>query len=63
MNGWVSVGKSDNRIIEVPVQDTRTKEIIAVLSTQINKIISKYPQIKGEISKNVEEFLSLNVLE
>ena len=63
VNGWISVGKTGNRIVEVPVQDGRTKEIISILSTEINKIVSKYPQIKGELSKNVLELISLNVLE
>ena len=62
VNGWVSVGKADGRVVEVPVQDAKTKEMIRILSAEFKKIIDKYPQIKCEVSAAFLEFVSLDVL-
>ena len=63
VNGWISVGKGWNRVVEVPVQDTRTKEVISILNAEIKKLIAKYPQIQSEMSAALTEFLALDVLD
>ena len=36
-----------DKTVEVPVQDTRTKNMIHLLMTNIRKLSEKYPQIKS----------------
>jgi hypothetical protein len=46
VKGWIAIGSLDNRTVEVPVQDARTKELIGLLASEVKKMITKFPQIK-----------------
>jgi len=37
------------KIIEVPVQDARTKHLIHLLAYELKRLFLKYPKIQGEI--------------
>jgi hypothetical protein len=44
---------SQSKVVEVPVQDARTKHLIHLLACEFKKIYFKYPKIQGEIDENL----------
>ena len=45
-NGILTFVDYRDRVIEVPVQDTRTKEVIQMLAFHMNKFFKNYPKLK-----------------
>lgn len=45
-NGVVSVIETRDKMIEVPVQDSRTKHLIQILATQMKQMFEKYPKLR-----------------
>jgi hypothetical protein len=43
-------------MIEVPVQDLRTKNLIHMLATQLKKNLDKYPKLREECDARLIEF-------
>ena len=43
----------NTKIIEVPVQDARTKHLIHLLSYEMRRLFLKYPAIQGEIDSKL----------
>lgn len=41
---------NSRKVVEVPVQDTRTKALIHKLATEMRRLYTKYPQLVKEIS-------------
>jgi hypothetical protein len=39
-----------NRVVQIPVQDTRTKALITKLVKEMKKLYTKYPKLASEIS-------------
>ena len=62
IEGWISM-VSDVKTVEVPVQDSRTKHLIALLGLEMRKLVEKYPKLRAEVSSGLMEFLSLEILE
>lgn len=48
----------NDRVVEVPTQDARTKHLIHMLARQLKVIVDKYPKLKGEFqdSRLIEFF-------
>lgn len=45
-NGVVSVIETHDKLIEVPIQDSRTKHLIHILAVQMKKLFDKYPKLR-----------------
>ena len=50
-------------MVEVPVQDARTKHLIHLLAREFRRLFYKYPKIQGEISENLAEFLQQEIID
>lgn len=48
VNGCANVVNYKEKVIEVPVQDSRTKHLIHSLATQLKKYVDKYPKLREE---------------
>ena len=48
VNGIANVIDYKEKIVEVPVQDARTKHLIHLLSSQMKKYVDKYPKLREE---------------
>ena len=46
VNGVVQMTDYRDRVVEVPVQDSRTKHLIHMLAVQMKKYFDKYPKLK-----------------
>ena len=44
------------KVVEVPIQDARTKHLIHMLAVQMKKYFEKYPKLKGECDNRLFEF-------
>ena len=47
-NGVVNLVEAREKIVEVPIQDARTKHLIHLLATQMKKNFDKYPKLRDE---------------
>ena len=47
-NGVVNLVEAKEKIVEVPIQDARTKHLIHLLATQMKKNFDKYPKLRDE---------------
>lgn len=47
-NGVVNLVETRDKVIEVPIQDSRTKHLIHLLATQMKKNFDKYPKLRDE---------------
>lgn len=46
INGVVNVVSFKDRVVEVPVSDSRTKHLIHMLAVQMKKYFDKYPKLR-----------------
>lgn len=46
INGIANVIDYREKIVEVPVQDSRTKHLIHLLAIQLKKYVDKYPKLR-----------------
>ena len=46
VNGVVQIVEYRDRVVEVPVQEARTKHLIHMLAAQMKKYFDKYPKLK-----------------
>ena len=49
VNGIVNLTDYRDRVVEVPVQDARTKHLIHLLAIQMKKFCGKYPKLLDEM--------------
>ena len=47
----------------MPVQDTRTKQLIHQLVTEMKKLTTKYPKLYDEIDPRLAEFFSQELID
>jgi len=47
VNGVVNVVEYREKVIEVPIQDSRTKHLIHMLAVQMKKNLDKYPKLRN----------------
>ena len=53
----------NTKIVEVPVQDARTKHLIHLLSYELRRLFLKYPAIQAEIDSKLAEFLQQEIID
>ena len=46
VNGVAQIGSYSEKVVEVPVQDARTKHLVHMLAVQMKKYFNKYPKLK-----------------
>jgi hypothetical protein len=54
---------SGSKVVEVPVQDARTKHLLHLLAHELKNIFLKYPKLQGEIDVRLAEFLKQEVID
>ena len=62
-NGIVSVIETRDKVIEVPIQDARTKHLIHMLAVQIKKNFDKYPKLRDECDSRLYEFFQQELID
>lgn len=62
-NGVVSVVETRDKVIEVPIQDARTKHLIHMLAVQMKKNFDKYPKLKDECDTRLYEFFQQELID
>jgi hypothetical protein len=62
-NGFTTVEIKSEKIVEVPVQDSKTKHLIQVLTANLKKLSEKYPQLLNEIDPELIEFFQQEVID
>ncbi len=50
-------------MVEVPVQDARTKHLIHLLATNYKKLFTKYPKLYDEMDSRLSEFFSQELID
>ena len=59
----VHLERFSERVVEVPVQDARTKQLIHLLAVQMKKFTSKYPKLQGEMDGRLSEFFQEELID
>lgn len=62
-NGIVSVIETRDKVIEVPIQDARTKHLIHMLAVQMKKNFDKYPKLRDECDSRLYEFFQQELID
>ncbi len=62
-NGIVSVVEIKEKVIEVPIQDARTKHLIHLLAVQMKKNFDKYPKLREECDTRLYEFFQQELID
>ena len=62
-NGVVNLVESKEKIVEVPIQDARTKHLIHLLATQMKKNFDKYPKLRDECDTRLYEFFQQELID
>lgn len=52
-----------DKVIEVPVQDTKTKQLIYMLAVQLKKNFDKYPKLRDECDSRLYEFFQQELID
>ena len=62
-NGVVNVVEYRDKVVEVPIQDSRTKHLIHLLATQMKKNFDKYPKLREECDSRLYEFFQQELID
>ena len=62
-NGVVNLVEAKEKIVEVPIQDARTKHLIHLLATQMKKNFDKYPKLRDECDTRLYEFFQQELID
>ena len=63
VNGVVHLTEYKDRVVEVPVQEARTKHLIHMLAVQMRKFFEKYPKLKDECDSRLYEFFQQELID
>jgi hypothetical protein len=63
VNGIANVIDYKEKIVEVPVQDARTKHLIHLLAVQMRKNFDKYPKLREECDERLSEFFTQEIID
>jgi len=58
VDGIANVIDYREKIVEVPIQDARTKHLIHLLAIQMRKYFEKYPKLREECDVRLTEFFT-----
>jgi hypothetical protein len=56
INGVANIIDFREKVVEVPIQDARTKHLIHMLAVQMKKYFEKYPKLREECDTRLYEF-------
>ena len=59
----VHLERFSEKVVEVPVQDARTKQLIHLLAVQMKKFTSKYPKLSDEMDTRLTEFFQEELID
>ena len=63
VNDFAFLEVHSDKTVEVPVQDTRTKRMVHMLATNMRKMTDKYPQLREEMTAEMREFYSQELID
>jgi len=63
VNGVVNVVEYREKVVEVPIQDSRTKHLIHMLAVQMKKNFDKYPKLREECDSRLYEFFQQELID
>jgi len=63
VSGVTQIERFTERIVEVPVQDARTKHLIHLLAVHMKKFVDKYPQLRSELDTRLFEFFQQEIID
>ena len=63
VNGVVNIIDYQDRVVEVPVSDSRTKHLIHMMAVQMKKFFSKYPKLYSECDSRLTEFFQQELID
>lgn len=52
-----------NPVVEVPMSESRTSQLLQLVSTQLRGLITKYPKLEIDVDRNVLEFFNDGVID
>ena len=59
----VHLERFSEKVVEVPVQDARTKQLIHLLAVQMKKFTSKYPKLSDEMDTRLTEYFQEELID
>lgn len=63
VNGVANLVDFREKVIEVPIQDARTKHLIHMLAVQMRTYFEKYPKLKAECDSRLYEFFQQELID
>lgn len=63
ISGVANIVDYREKIIEVPIQDSRTKHLIHLLAIQLKKYVDKYPKLREECDSRLTEFFQQEIID
>ena len=63
ISGVANIIDYKEKIIEVPIQDSRTKHLIHLLAIQLKKYVDKYPKLREECDSRLTEFFQQEIID
>lgn len=63
VNGVVNITEYREKVVEVPIQDARTKHLIHMLAVQMKKYFEKYPKLRDECDARLYEFFQQELID
>jgi hypothetical protein len=63
VNGIAHVIDYKEKVVEVPVQDSRTKHLIHLLAVQLKKYVDRYPKLREECDGRLTEFFQQEIID
>lgn len=63
VDGVVNIVDYHEKVVEVPVQESRTKHLIHILAVQMKKFFEKYPKLRGEVDERLTEFFQQEIID
>lgn len=63
VNGVANIIDYHEKVVEVPIQDSRTKHLIHMLAVQMKKYFEKYPKLKEECDVRLYEFFQQELID
>lgn len=63
VNGIAHIVDFKEKVVEVPVQDARTKHLIHLLAVQLKKFVEKYPKLRDETDVRLTEFFQQEIID
>ena len=63
VNNVVNLIETRDKVVEVPIQDARTKHLIHMLAVQMKKNFDKYPKLREECDARLYEFFQQEIID